>query len=323
MKVAIVTNKIQGTGGVEVFTRDLSNLLSQRGHKVTLFGEESLPTPIKGDKEKAVGEYFNTANKSQNFDTVVCNGEFGFAVEHKHAIDIFHGNYYGYARAVEKLVPKELTNERLEKAKMQTIAAQGKYVVTVSDFAIDGLNKSGINVNQVIKNSVDGNLFYPLGIKNSEYSLALARGRYFEKGFDIIKKLAERGIKLDLFSDNSIDTSNVNNHSFLNNNDLIQQYNQAAVFLHPSRFEGGSLVTLEAMACGCPILTTPVGYGPEIKNEIPNFVASPDNIEEIFAKYVIISNAREKYSKLARDYFIEYHNPESFKKQWIEVIEGI
>ena len=323
MKIALVTNKIKSVGGVQNSTKLLSKIFSERGHDVTIIGEESLSVKPKKALEIAVGKYFNQKNKTENYDVVICNGEFGYAVEHPRAINLFHGNYYGYAMAVKDLVSKEVTEERLKKAEKQKISAQGKYVVSVSKFAMQGLEDSGIKVDKVIKNCVDINSFYPIDLKISDFAIALSRGMWYEKGFDILKKLADKGIKIKLFSDIKIDSPNVMNMGFFANENLCEEYNKAQILLFPSRFEGGSLTTLEAMACGCPILTTPVGYGYEIKEVIPNFVANIDDINEFLAKHVLITNEREKYSKQTLDYFWTFHNPEQFRKEWVELVEGI
>jgi len=329
MKIAVVTNKIESTGGVQVFTRDLSHILRERGHIVSVIGEESLPPERREDLaatdlEVTIGEFFNDLNKVENFDVAICNGEMGYAVNHPRAINVFHGNYYGYATAVQDLVPPELTKQRLVKAELQRVSAQGKYVITISDFSVQGLKESDIKVDKVIKLSVDTSKFHPRNIDVSNTALAICRGMKYEKGLDIIEALADRGVNIRLFSDRTIDSPHVENMGLRDNEGLPQEYNQAQLFLNPTRFEGGGLTTLEALASGCPVLTTPTGYGFDIKRHIPNFVvADPEDLNEYLAKHNILVNDRQKYSKQALDYFHTYHNPETFKKDWIKVVENL
>lgn len=324
MKIAIVTNIIEAITGVPMFNRDLSRFFAEKSHQVSIFGKESLHIKLDKDFEMKVGEYFNEKNKKEKFDVVICNGEMGCAVEHPRAINVFHGNYYGYAMSVRGLVPEGVTQWRLERSEMQKKSANGKYVVAVSNFAVKGLNDSGINVDKIINNSVNPSKFFYRESLISDYVISLSRNTYYEKGFDTLEKLANRGIKIKLFSDGKIDSLNVNNVGFADNGDLLDEYNKSQALLFPSRFEGGSLVSLEAMACGCPLITTPVGYGYDMKEVIPEFVAdNAGDIEGFIERYRLIKDNREKYSKQALDYFWENHNPEKFKKEWVDLIEGI
>ena len=324
MRIAIVTNIVKAVTGIPMFNRDLSKIFSEKGHEVVIFGKELLPVKLDRDFEILVGEHFNKINKRKDFDVVLCNGEMGLAVDHPRAINVFHGNYYGYANSVKHLVPEEVTKWRLERAEMQKASARGKYVVSVSNFATSGLNDSGIKVDKIINSSVNPSKFFYEEEPISNYSLFLSRNTYYEKGFDILKKLAKKGIRIKLFSDGEIDSPNVQNMGFIENGNLRTEYNRSQVLLFPSRFEGGSLVTLEAIACGCPLITTPVGYGYDIKETLPEFVAGgAEDIKGFTERYKLIKEDRKKYSKRALDYFWANHNPETFKKEWVDLIEGI
>lgn len=60
--------------------------------------------------------------------------------------------------------------------------------------------------------------------------------------------------------------------------DLAAVMRQADVFVVPSRYEGFSMVTLEAMTMGKPIVATAVGGVPElIENEISGLLVPPEN----------------------------------------------
>jgi len=51
---------------------------------------------------------------------------------------------------------------------------------------------------------------------------------------------------------------------FVPTQDLVMLYNLATVYVQPSLAEGFGLPVLEAMACGCPVLTSQAGSLPEI-----------------------------------------------------------
>ncbi|MBI2613540.1 MAG: glycosyltransferase family 4 protein [Candidatus Levybacteria bacterium] len=54
---------------------------------------------------------------------------------------------------------------------------------------------------------------------------------------------------------------------FVSNEELVALYNAATVFAMPSLYEGFGLPILEAMSCGCPVVTSKEGSIPEITGE--------------------------------------------------------
>ena len=52
----------------------------------------------------------------------------------------------------------------------------------------------------------------------------------------------------------------------LPNRALIERLSMAKVFFFPSEYEGFGLALAEAMACGCAAVTTPTGFGAELRD---------------------------------------------------------
>lgn len=67
---------------------------------------------------------------------------------------------------------------------------------------------------------------------------------------------------------------------FVDNNDLVSLYNMATVFVMPSLYEGFGLPVLEAMACGCPVVTSRSGSLKEVGGNAV-FYVDPYDINDI------------------------------------------
>lgn len=63
---------------------------------------------------------------------------------------------------------------------------------------------------------------------------------------------------------------------FVSTEDLVGLYNLATVFVMPSLYEGFGLPILEAMICGCPVVTTREGSLPEVAGEAAYYVNAKD-----------------------------------------------
>ncbi len=327
LKIALLTPTKNSMGGVETFNQNLKKILEERGHSLDFITLELLKTSNKlSGSEKELAQYFNGINKKEDYNLVICNGEYGYGVDHPAAINFFHGNYLGYAESVQHLVPQEKTKWRLERVFIQRESAKGKYVISNSNFNTFWLEKSGIKVDKTINLSIDDSLFKfcPNKIIPS-FPMAASRGMYFEKGFDILEQWSKlRAGIINFFGEFEGKLNGIKKKGHIENRKLVYEYNRANIFLNPSRFESAGLTTLEAMSCGCPLITTPTGYGCDIRNKIPEFVVKDfQNFESFCENWDKINSNRLKYSKRAIEYFKEFHDPERFKKEIISIVENI
>lgn len=72
--------------------------------------------------------------------------------------------------------------------------------------------------------------------------------------------------------------------------DLVGLYNTAEVYVRIAMYEGFGLPPLEAMACGCPVVTTNVGSLPEVVGDA-GILKNPNDIEGIVnAIYEVLTN---------------------------------
>jgi glycosyltransferase involved in cell wall biosynthesis len=62
--------------------------------------------------------------------------------------------------------------------------------------------------------------------------------------------------------------------------DLVRLYNAASVFVYPSLYEGFGIPVLEAMACGCPVITSNISSLPEVVGEA-GMLVDPYNVQEL------------------------------------------
>ncbi len=103
-------------------------------------------------------------------------------------------------------------------------------------------------------------------------------------GFKDLKLVIAGDLRLkeklsDDIAKNGLDDS-IHFTGYLDADRLVYLYNMAELFVFPSLYEGFGLPVLEAMACGCPVVTSNVSALPEVSGGAAVLV-DPYNTEEI------------------------------------------
>lgn len=87
---------------------------------------------------------------------------------------------------------------------------------------------------------------------------------------------------------------------FLTTPEIIDLYNSAEVFLFPSLYEGCGMPNLEAMACGCPVITSDSFAIPEIVNDAALILKNSKDHNEISDLIINLFNNENQRKELQK-----------------------
>lgn len=114
-------------------------------------------------------------------------------------------------------------------------------------------------------------------IKRINVPLVMVGKALLEKNFDIHNPWNQDLVKVHNLSEGN---KFIKRLGFVATEDLVAIYNLATVFAMPSLYEGFGLPILEAMSCGCPVVTTKEGSLGEVGGDAVYYV-DPQSIESI------------------------------------------
>lgn len=118
--------------------------------------------------------------------------------------------------------------------------------------------------------------------KNHVLVIVGKKGWMYEKIFSLVKKL-----QLE---------QNVVFTGYVPDEELPALYSAATCFVYPSFYEGFGIPVLEAMACGCPVITSNNSSLKEIAGNAAFFI-DPKNTEQIAEKIQVLLNSPKEREK--------------------------
>lgn len=226
------------------------------------------------------------------------------------------------------LVERIKNFQAMQRWRSMELLLEGTKAVCVSKHLLQLMSKSGQEDERKlfhIPNSLDNKMFKPIDCEK-KYDLLFIGRFYLVKGLDI---LLDSLVKL--FPDHeAINLGIVGNFSHkqiryverrlssvpvrlqflgqLPNADIPRTINSSRIVTIPSRYESFSMVALEALACGVPVVGTNVGGLPELIDSSVGVLVQPEStpfsaaIKACLHDSALVESARKMGPKVAENY---------------------
>lgn len=111
--------------------------------------------------------------------------------------------------------------------------------------------------------------------------------------------------------------------------ELAGLYSSLDALLIASRFEGGPYTMLEAMACGTPVIATPVGLVPEVIEDAVNGIrvsatdSVPALVEGVQRFRTLLPSERHLMGRAARETIVQHHDAEHHFARLREILHEV
>lgn len=194
---------------------------------------------------------------------------------------------------------------------------------------------------KTVENGIDGKRWYPdpdqqlIKDKANRSALLILSRSDKRKGFDnaikIVSELPKHSIEnsIEIWTVGEpckgifTDTLPHRDFGYVDEQRLRQILSSADLFLYPSRHEGLPLMPLEAMACGCPVVTTTaVPYARNGENALVSNIS--DNSKLLQHIVTILHNREQIHTLVAGGYYTaQNHSLDMTLSSFAETIEKI
>lgn len=356
MKIIILSNTKNESGGVERYNFYLRTTLDQMGHSATVFAIEDVKgfhslllkcSRLAGLQQPYLGYALGRLALSEKADVYITNGLLGWNMYGKKIINVQHGTFARAADRIDRYHNDiKFFIKRYIWGYFEGVAARrASFVVAVSDETKESVAKYYHAKNiQVIPNCIDTDLFAPKDPAAARAALALPAERKiisfvgrFEraKGNDILEGLfpllPQMNATMVIAAPNAqnIPTApHVITREF-SQSELSQLYAASDVFLLPSMHEGSSYALLDAMGSGTPFLASPVGLVASFEQQgrFSNCIVHEHSVKAYqMALSKMLNLAPAERDTLTRDLratILSQHSLQSFFQSYRTLIEKL
>jgi glycosyltransferase involved in cell wall biosynthesis len=329
------------SGGVERVSTLLARVLAQEGWETRMVGPPRDATQWEyrlglGYLARSLGAAGRARESGP--DLIVGNGFLGAgsggAVPR---VQILHGTMAGCARALGGVLSRrEALRRGLGGGLAEALCAHGaRLTVCVSEaVAQEARRWYRVRDSAVVANAVDTELLLPGERARARARLGLAQdGRYalfvgrFEPAKGADRALAgARGAGYELLVAGQGAPPGARSLGVLAPERLPEAYAACDCVLLPSLYEACSLVVLEAIACGRPLLTTPVGWMKTLLRALPEYGrlcvrSDAGDIERRLRE--LPGLGADRLTEAARAFVLEHNTLQAWSERWRELLAGV
>ncbi|MBU0635774.1 glycosyltransferase family 4 protein [Candidatus Micrarchaeota archaeon] len=329
-------------GGVEKFNSNLIQAIESGGHEAELFSFLSIRqfatekiltrtserTPYNGYwKARLLAKEFEKRKKE--FDLVIANDFFGLYVNGIKQIMVLHGLFSDVFDCIRHKISPFYWLWGQELSRVQRSAMRhANVVMTPCHRNFRYAKAHSLSVHHVIEHGVDLDFFRPTKSFKAldKYSLPdqfiLSVGlRAVWKNAEMVSRIAQ-DFPTVVLSGNQMD-ARISYLSDLDDSVMPALYSRAGLLFNPSFHEGFGYVAAEAMACGTPVVCSNTGFGPELKEKIPELVVEDPNDYVAFKKKIaLVLENREEFGKKSRKFAEKNFGFKDWARKWLELVES-
>lgn len=155
------------------------------------------------------------------------------------------------------------------------------YIAVASQHVVDSFKLHNYPMEKLFVNpyGVDLSDFHPIDNEEKKYDLIMVGGWSYRKGCDLIIEAVKQTGRTLLHVGNLVDMpfpegDNFTHYNAVDQKQLVNFYNQAKVFILPSREEGLAMVQAQAVACNLPLIGSHDSGAEDLKRmvEYPEYI---------------------------------------------------
>lgn len=270
------------------------------------------------------------AARGRRADLVITNGTLGAgAPGDVPRIHVFHGTMAWHVRLGERNLPvREVWRRGVSQSAAEVLSARGATTVAVAEQVAREVRRTyRRRIDRVIPLGVDLARFVPhdraearrrLGLP-ADAQLALYVGRIeHRKGGDLLEPVCAAAGATLVVAGRPAPATGIGLGQVAHD-ELPWAYAAADAVLFPTRYEGFGYVSLEALACGRPIVTTPTGWAADLPARIPGFapfVVAPETGALAAALQRALAGGQDALLAEAGALVREEHALATFAERW-------